>query len=297
MPLNLKNYLNFEPSIGIRETIWYFDKKEYSPEGDKELDRTIYDIKLDLSSDIYKIYSVMGSSIDKVKHNFRPQIVYDYIPEKNQDDLPSFDALDKIEKENLITYSITNTFTSRSKKYDQEKDTSLLENTSPYNYKYKQFCRFKIQQSYDFNKEKEDDPEPFSPILGELDVTPGRYFSIDADAEWSHYDRDFRSRNITLALWDERGDRLVVEHRYKIREQESIYTDLRLKLTNSVTAYAGYERDILEKEDIKRSVGFLYASQCWSLDFRYIDEENDQRYEFMVNLYGIGEIGEGVSTP
>ena len=286
LPLNFKTYFSFEPSVGVRETIWYFDKAEYMLSDKKTLDRTIYDVKLDLSSDIYKIYSGIGDRIDKIKHNVRPQIIYDYIPDKDQADLPSFDALDRIGKANLITYSITNTLISRLEKNDRFSG-----------YDYLQFLRFKVQQSYDFNKEKEDHPEPYSPILGELDITPGKYVSIDADAEWSHYDRDFRSRNIALTLWDERGDRLFVEHRYKVDEQESIYTDLRIKLTHSLLVYADYERNIRDRIDIRQGVGFLYTSPCWSFDFRYVDEEEEQRYEFMINLFGIGEMGEGISMP
>lgn len=286
LPLSFKTYFNFEPSVGVRETLWYFDKAEYTLSDKKTLDRTIHDVKLDLSSDFYKIYSGIGNRIDKIKHSVRPQIVYDYIPDKDQTDLPSFDALDRIEKANLITYSITNTLISR-----------LEQNNRFSGYDYHQFLRFKVQQSYDFNKEKEHHPEPYSPIFGELDITPGRYVSIDADAEWSHYDRDFRSRNIALTLWDDRADRLFIEHRYKVDEQESIYTDLRIKLTHSLSVYADYERNIRDRIDIKQGVGFLYSSQCWSFDFRYVDEEEEQRFEFMINLFGIGEMGEGISIP
>ena len=286
LPLSYKTYFNFEPSVGVRETIWYFDKAAYSPSGKKTLDRTIYDIKLDLSSDFYRIYGGIENRIDKIKHNVRPQIVYDYIPDKDQTNLPLFDALDRIARTNLITYSITNTLISRLKKNNR---VSV--------YDYHQFFRFKVQQSYDFNKEKEDDPEPFSPILGELDITPGKYLAIDADAEWSHYDRDFRSRNIALTLWDERKDRLFIEHRYKVDQQESIYADIRIQLTDSLSVYADYERNIRDRIDIRQSVGFLYTAQCWSFDFHYVDAEEDKRYEFMINLFGIGEIGQTIAPP
>ena len=297
LPLNFKTYLSFEPSVGMRETIWHFDKEEYSPSGEQTLDRAIYDLKMDLSSDIYNIYSGIGSRIDKIKHDLRPQIVYDYIPEKDQEDLPLFDELDRIEKTNVITYSITNTLTSRSKVDQGEKDVPLEENGRFFGYDYNQFLWFKIEQSFDFNKEKDNDPEPFSPILGQLDITPERYVRIDADAQWSHYDRDFRSRNIAITLWDEREDRLFVEHRYTIYQQETVYANLSLKLTDRLTAHADYERNMLDGIIIQQGIGFLYSSQCWSFDFRYAEEGDDQRYEFMINLFGIGEMAQGMTAP
>ena len=293
LPYSYKGYFTVEPSIGVRETVWHFDKDEFSSSDKKTLYRDMYDIKIDLSSEIYHIFNVNGKSIEKIKHSIKPQVIWDYIPEKDQDEFPSFDDLDRIERQNLITYSITNTLTSKSKENREKKDAYSIdktyghENYNPPSYAYNQFCRFELEQSYDINKAKEDDPEPFSTIYGEIEIVPVKYFSIDADAQWSHYDNRFRSRNVALNLWDKRGDKLFVEHRYTIDSSESIYTDLLLKVSDRLSAYAEYERNIFEGEDIKYGVGFLYETQCWSLDLRYIDEENDRKYLFMIDLFGI----------
>lgn len=297
LPYRLQNYCTIEPSIGVRETVWNLDKDENGSSDKKTLSREMYDLKVDLSSDIYNVYQVKGKSIERIKHAIRPQLVYDYIPEKNQDEYPLFDDLDRIERQNLITYSIINTLTSKSKKNMEEKDTHSIDkfyretNYEPPSYIYNQFCRFKLEQGYDINKAKEDDPEPFSPILIELDLVPGKYFSIDADAEWSHYDSNFRSRNVAVNLWDNRGDKLFVEHRYKRDSSESIYTDLLLTVSDRLSAHTDYERNIFDDQDIRFGLGFLYETQCWSFDFHYTKEENDHRYEFKIKLYGVGDIG------
>ena len=236
LPYSYKGYFTVEPSIGVRETVWHFDKDEFSSSDKKTLYRDMYDIKIDLSSEIYHIFNVNGKSIEKIKHSIKPQVIWDYIPEKDQDEFPSFDDLDRIGRQNLITYSITNTLTSKSKENREKKDAYSIdktyghENYNPPSYAYNQFCRFELEQSYDINKAKEDDPEPFSTIYGEIEIVPVKYFSIDADAQWSHYDNRFRSRNVALNLWDKRGDKLFVEHRYTIDSSESIYTDLLLKV-------------------------------------------------------------------
>ena len=314
LPYRYKSYFTVEPSIGLRETVWHLDKDEYSPSDKKTHNRQIYDTKIDLFSEIYHIFNVKGKSVEKIRHTIRPQIIWDYIPEKDQDEYPLFDDLDqiekqnqdeyslfdgidRIEKQNLVTYSITNTLTSKSKEnrkkrgaYPIDKPNSH-EKYNPPSYAYNQFCRFKLEQSYDINKEKDDDPEPFSPIYAELELIPRKYFSIDADVEWSHYDNRFRSRNLELNLWDKRGDKLFVEYRYTIDSSESIYTDFLLKVSDSLSAYTEYERDIFNGQDIKYGLGFLYETQCWSFDFHFIKEEDDHRFQFMIKLYGIGEIG------
>ncbi|MCP4296970.1 MAG: LPS-assembly protein LptD, partial [Proteobacteria bacterium] len=157
LPYSFNNYFTVEPSIGVRETVWNVDKEESSTLDKKTLSREMYDIKVDFSSEIYNIFQLKGESIERIKHSITPQIVYEYIPEKDPDEPSDIYDLDRIEKKNLLTYSITNTLTSRSKHNTKEKDTHATdnlnsdENNEPTSYSYNQFCRFKLEQSYDIN--------------------------------------------------------------------------------------------------------------------------------------------------
>ncbi|HBF42359.1 MAG TPA: hypothetical protein DDW42_01775 [Desulfobacteraceae bacterium] len=283
LPLKLKNYLSFEPSIGVRETVWRIDEFESSSE-DRTLNREIYDLKGELSTYIFKVYNANFGGVKRIKNTITPKIVYSYIPDVDQDNYP-----ERIEKENLLTYSITSTFISKSlaKNAETEDEISI--------YDYHEFCRLKLEQSYDINKEKGDDPEPFLPIYGEIQINPGSYFSIRADAEWTQYENNFLNHSVRANLWDNRGDKLYVEHRYNRDSIESvntsIKTDLYLKVTNRLAAYSDYEYNFLEDEKISSTLGFVYRSQCWSIDINYTDEDNDKQYAFMINLYGLGGFG------
>ena len=297
LPYSFGTYFTIEPSVGLRETVWHFDKQEYSSSDKDTLTREMYDIKVDLSSEVYHVYNIEGIRVERVKHAVRPQIIYDYIPEKDQSELPSLDGIDQIEKMNLITYSLTNTLTSKSKKNTREIKGHLLDKPvadssyEPPMYDYNEFLRFKLEQSYDINKEKEDDPEPFSPIHGELELYPIRYFSIKADADWSHYDSNFRSRNVAATFWDMRGDNLLVDYRYQRDTSETVYTNLGLKISERLSMRGEYERNIFDSKDLKYGFGFLYETQCWSFDFNFTKEGDDLSFKFMIKLFGIGEIG------
>jgi len=297
LPYSFGSYFTIEPSVGLRETVWYFDKKEYSTSDKNTLTREMYDIKVDLLSEVYHVFNIEGKRVERIKHAVRPQIVYDYIPEKDQSELPSLDDIDRIARTNLITYSLTNTLTSKSKKNTKEikgspRDKSVTDSSyEPPMYDYNEFLRFKLQQSYDINKKKEDDPEPFSPIHGELEIYPMRYFSIKSDFDWSHYDRNFRSRNLSATLWDMRGDTMLVDYRYQRDVGETVYTSLGLKISERLSLRGEYERNIFDNKDLKYGVGFLYETQCWSFDFNLNKEENDLGFKFMIRLYGIGAIG------
>jgi LPS-assembly protein len=297
LPYSFGSYFTIEPSVGLRETIWHFDKKEYQTSDKKTLYRELYDVKVDLSSEVYQIFNLHAGGIERIKHSIRPQIIYEYIPDKDQSELPALDEIDRIPEKNLITYSVTNTFTSKFKKNTKEKTGRPSDIPAggkiyePSLYDYNEFCRLKLEQSYDINKEKEDDPEPFSPIHGELELYPKRYFSIKADADWSHYDSNFRSRNISATLRDERGDRIFVEHRYQRDISETLYTDLGVKLSDRVSMLGEYERNIFDGKDLKYGLGFLYETQCWSFDSSFTKEGEDLSFKFMIILYGIGQIG------
>jgi lipopolysaccharide assembly outer membrane protein LptD (OstA) len=84
---------------------------------------------------------------------------------------------------------------------------------------------------------------------------------------------------------------LFVEYRYERDINESIYTNLFLKVLGRLSVFADYERNISDDKDIRSGMGFLYEKQCWSFNFKYIKEEYEHKYEFMINLFGIGGFG------
>nr|MBL0702259.1 LPS-assembly protein LptD [Desulfobacterales bacterium] len=240
LPYRYQNLFSFEPSAGVRETYWNISKFEDSDAEKYKKNqqfRELYDIKLDLSTELYNIFQVNGKTIEKIQHTIRPQIVYDYIPDKSQEKYPDLDYIDRIKRNNFLTYSITNTFTSKSKIL--RGIINNQENSLPKEYSYSQFCRFKLEQTFDIDEEREDNPtrwangenkRPFSPISAELEFNPAKYLSLEADSEFSPYDGAFESFNIYTKMSDIRGDSLFCEYRYTRDYNESLYTNFYINL-------------------------------------------------------------------
>jgi len=318
LPLLLKPFFTIEPSVGLRGTLWRLDKKEFGPEGDKQYySRGIYDTRLDFFSEIFKVFQVEGERIEAIKHSLRPRVVHQFIPNQDQDDLPNFDATDRIENRNLVTYSLTNTLTSKSRKqgnfeisHRRDKDNAtVIDSATDYNYN--DFLRFELEQSYDINEAKEKDPDkPFSPIGARLDFFPGKYISLDASALWSVYDYKFLSHNIGTNIWDGRGDKLSVQYRYTKDSKEtdlngtrsilnaahSIFLDLGIKVNDRLRVSADYEYNFLDGTRVQTALGINYTANCWSFEGRVIDQagvdnSHDLNYEIRINLFGLGEIG------
>ncbi len=289
-PATLWQTLSIEPSAGLRQTAWQVDQYETRPDHDRDtLYRAIYDLKLDMSTEIFRIYDFRPAGSDRLKHAIIPEIQYAYTPEQDQSDFPEFDDLDLIEPENLITYGFTNIFTARAPDFSDNGPTA---------YSYRPFLRFKLSQSFDINKEREGDPEPFSAILAELDLTPGHYVALDMDSNWSPYGNQFETFSAILKLWDLRGDSLEIDYRFTSDTSdatqdgiESIRLAGMAVLSSKWLLRAGFEYDLFDDKEIESRAGVSYKTQCWGVDIDYFTEEGNNSFSIMFNLAGLGSIG------
>ncbi|MDP2647326.1 MAG: LPS assembly protein LptD [Desulfobacterales bacterium] len=288
LPYAYKNVFFLEPSLGFRQTLWHPERPDSGAQPGNEKNGThfrgVYDFGLDISSEIYRVYETGSGTYDKIKHTLQPAVFYQYSPEQDQGKYHFFDPTDRIEGKNLLTYSLTNTFTARFKNNTPGQDRAA-------DYSYRQFFRFKLEQSYDINKHQENAPEPFSPVSGELQIFTSPYFSFQADGRWSLYENRFSSYSVSTKLSDQRGDEIWLEHLYAGGLGKSIYARFNFVLTRWASGYLDYERNLLDGKDIRTGLGLRYKESCWSVDLLYSKEDQDRRYGFMINLYGLGEMG------
>ena len=311
LPFTLKPFFTIEPSVGLRGTLWYLDKKKYGPEGDQKFySRGLFDTRLNFFTEVLKIFQIQGEKLEAIRHSIRPRITHTFIPDVDQDDLPNFDAIDRIDNENLLTYSLVNTLTSKSKKngsfdISRQFDATKAEIVdSATEYSYVDFLRFELLQIYDIDEGMEKNPEkPFSPIDARLDIFPGKWVALDADALFSVYDTRFLSHNIGGRIWDQRGDSLRVEYRntkssdeIDLNPTQSIFGDLRLKITDRLRVSGLYEYNFQDNTRVQTGFGLGYKADCWSFEGQVVDKvnvdsANDISWEIKIKLFGLGEFG------
>ena len=312
LPYSYRYYFTIEPSVGYRSTGWLIDQFEDLPEEkdkDKDTIRNLYDLKVDLSTEISRVFDVPGNNGNRLKHTIRPQVIYEYIPHEDKDKYPAFitinesgnrtklnDSVNQIDAENLVTYSVTHIFNTKSRRSTDNENKAGRET-----YAYRELGRFKLEQSYDIREQREDDPEdfadgenrrPFSSIEAELEIYPTRFITIEADSEWSPYDTQFETGNIAASLSNRAGEKLFAEYRYTRGSVESFYTNFIKRLPFNFSTFFSYEHNLRDNERLKTSVGLLYESQCWAAEFSFTDEAADRAFAFWVNLYGLGGVGQ-----
>ena len=112
LPGRFKNFFSFEPSLGLRETVWQVERYGEESGEDRARSRELYDARLEMASELYRVFDLNPETGERLCHAIVPQIQYDYVPEKDQDTYPRFDdSIDIIEAANTVTYSVTNLLT------------------------------------------------------------------------------------------------------------------------------------------------------------------------------------------
>jgi lipopolysaccharide assembly outer membrane protein LptD (OstA) len=302
MPFPIKKYATVEPSVGLRETGYFLDKSNFDdqPDTDQWSHRELFDTRLELFTEIEKVFDLKGQLFEKIKHRIRPQVTHEYIPDSKQGGLPRFDTIDRIDKTNKITYALINTLTSKVKTVEAKTKRPELasrrgsQRQTTVDYQYNDFFRFEVEHGYDFERSK----RPFLPIAARLDLVPGKYIRAHADAQYSVYENEFLSHNIQWLLWDNRGDELYVDYLYDKQSKEtdntddiqSIFGKIKVQLTDYLSINAENTYNIETKQRIRTAGGFTYSAQCWLFDFKYTNEPDDWKVNFKISLTGLGEI-------
>ncbi len=325
-PLTVFEYFDFEPSVSFRETLWQVDRNDpASPKKEDQLrSREIPDFKADLSTEISRVFDLGGKAVDKMRHAIKPQVVYNYVPDVEQGDLPSFVGV--IEESNLLSYSLTNTFTVRKLEPQIEKELELEataweawavdtpegeaeEEWEPFlpKYGYHDFCRMTLSQTYDIHAARRPSSDgskkkPFSDVTARLELDP--FYSHDlkfvGNGTWSPYDGEYDyNLTVDLDLKNERGDWTTATFRYTRDSKSDILAKAFVHLFDTLSVFVEHEHNLKEKKEITSTLGFRYEPQCWSWTVKYTHDRaaNRREYLFQISLYGLGEYDLGEYRP
>lgn len=304
LPLRFGRFAAFEPSVGFRQTAWQTNPEALESENqENKVDgatpqdtqhRELYDLRADLSTDLFRVFDVQGKRIEKIKHTLTPGLTYSYTPDQDQAELPFFTGEDRIYPENQLAFSLTQYLTAKNQNAAQPRETGMKEETpSPYH----QWLRFRLSQPYSFLEETrltQDQPpvrEHVLPLYGELDAAPFPALTLHSDGEWGHEESRFLSHNVNARLTAVRGDFIQAEHRYARDESQSVRLDWMGVATQAIRLFGDYERNIEDGESIQTTVGCRYQAQCWWVEVALKDETNDRKIGFMIGLSGIAEMG------
>jgi LPS-assembly protein len=283
-PFKLKNYMNLEPSVGLVETVYQASNVQ-STTVDSTGNRTVPTFRLDTSTDFQRIFSFSGGDLDKIKHNIRPQVIYNYIPDIKQDSLPSF--ITPVTKTNTVSYFLINTLTSKTVAGKDSKGENM--------YGYLDFMTFKAYQTYDINTAQGNNQgvpssQPFSDIFGELEFLPGPYMTLRSSVGWNPYTGQFDSQTHNMTLSDKSGNRAYVEYLSSSGDQfRQINSDVLWKISQNWTANFLTKYSLDQNKNYQTDFGLAYSQQCWGIKVTYSDTPDNKTFLLSFSLKGLGE--------
>ncbi|RTZ92787.1 MAG: hypothetical protein DSY91_03085 [Deltaproteobacteria bacterium] len=281
-PFELFKVLQMKPIAGFRETMIWPSNVGPNDEDDFE-SRGIPDFSINAYTVVQRIFKTSGSKA--YKNTIKPEVTYEYIPDISQPDLY---WLSPIEKKSVVHYGLT---------------SFLIEKTlnSKGESSYRDFMRFKIYQSYDF--EAEEGEQEFSSISAQLDLWPNKYIYSKTTTTYDHTSGDFTNLYETLSLSDKRGDSLACNYSYsKVeRGEDTNQIDLNawLNVTEKIHLIYATKYDFAMDDFIESTYGLVYNPQCWRLDFTVHDIKRSEdgsipaetQYRVMFTLEGLGTFG------
>jgi LPS-assembly protein len=154
-----------------------------------------------VASEVERIYDLNWKYIEKIKHTIEPFVTYSYVPQYDQNSLPLYDAVDRIDSRSLISYGLTSRIFAKlpatqapasestpspsTSILDQGAETTDSPTYSPFRARIStggssvvELFRFTLLQAYD----TEHAVAPGGPRFSDLDITgtlfPTRVWSL-----------------------------------------------------------------------------------------------------------------------
>ncbi|MEE4607724.1 MAG: LPS assembly protein LptD [Desulfobacteraceae bacterium] len=293
-PLRFGSRMGLQPSVGLRETAWYVDHDDQAPDAQNDPEsREMVDFRLEADSLLQRVYRPGRWGIDALQHVIQPRLVYDYVPAHGQAGYPLLEGeggLDRIAETSRVSAVLAQTFTTRHQPNGATGDGEAPPAV------YREIGYLELSQSYDrippLAENGRERRRHLSPLRLEVEFFPVGFFSLRADAERSLQSGHYDSHNVGINLADGRGDQLFLQHRYTYEVSESVFTQLLVPLSDNLTTYGEWERNLHDSRIIEFGAGLLYTRQCWALDFGYLYEhDGGKQFALMVHLNGLGGFG------
>lgn len=294
-PLRLFNVLKVEPNIGLRETLYRsYEDPTRTYQGWES--RETLETGLKMSMEFIRIYhGTLISRLSKIyegskwMHLIEPTLEYSYSPRVDQDEIPTFDEVDRIPYSNQITYGFTQSLVGKVETEGRA--------TGP-----QEYGRLRIFQSYSLGDpfvDRKGEKHSLSNIQGELWWRFNPYVSFHGEAEFNPHRWSFDRFNLSVKAKDQRNDAIQIQYRNTRGDVKTINLDARIRTISPLYLYGSFRYNLLEGIRIAGIYGAEYQAQCWSAGFVFEDinrspdriQGKERKFHFYFNLLNIGSVG------
>jgi LPS-assembly protein len=286
---------HFEPSAAFRATT--YELSDTAPGANDSPDRTAPILSLDTGL----VFERESGDHGRFVQTLEPRLRYNWIPFRDQDDLPLFDtALPDL---NLVQLFRTNRYVGADRLGDANElaaglTTRLLRAESG-----QQYLTATVGQRFYFDSPRVvlpgEVPEKRSAsnMVGEVELTAWRNWSSRVAMEWD-YEKSNTLRGEASVQYKPGPDTVVnVGYRYRESLLEQWDAGFAWRISENWQLYARQVYSTKEDKSLDRFAGFEYNGCCWSVRLlarNYVSNrtgESDNSVLLQVELKGLSSVG------
>jgi LPS-assembly protein len=302
----------------VRETAYYLTETDVAgqslPDAPAELkgenSRELVRVGAQVGTMLGRVYPVNWRGLEKVKHTIEPMLEYLYIPAVSQDDLPTWDGVDRVNRRNLLTYGVVTRLLGKfSSEWGEDGEEEALgpRRISP---GVREMARLWIAQSYDFGRDIDDllrtgrGADHFSDIDFGGRLQPASFFTVRFESNFDSGKSKISAANVGFYIEDPRhdeqsasrlGTRTSIGASYRFLPRD-LLQEFDSSVVVAITDWAGFiysgRYDLVENRFLDNHFGIRLVSRCdcWAFEMAVTDRTNPQEVEFraLLTLVGLG---------
>ncbi len=282
LPVNLWNKANLLLYTSVEDTFYQVSNTTAGSGVASTPNRVEGEMGADISTAITRIFH--WNSNYEIRHAIQPRLSWFYRPEVNQTDLPQIDAIDNLEPENKITFSLIN--------YISTKKTDI-NGTSAFN----DILRMQITGSYDIRKATEklapgEKRQPFSDIYTTTTFMPCKYLSLRYDMTYSPYKPGITNENFLVNASTAYGQHMRANFIYNhVTGQRNLDLNISSPIVEGLSVAYSTNRNLTLGTEVSSSYNVIYHAGCWSLIWTLTKNQEETRWMMNIVLTGLGGFG------
>lgn len=316
LPVPVGRYAFGSVRTSLRETAYYLTDTDLAGDDPGSLNRSqtreTVEVAGRIGTALTRVFDVRRWGLEKVQHTIEPTVEHLYVPSVSQDDRPFFDAVDRINRRNLMTYGVASRFLGKFEAAPGDEDAGD---------DVRELGRFWLAQGYDFSRriarvddtEEESTADHFSDVDFGGRVNPTRDISFRFRSQYDAKNEEISATNLGLFVVDPRdrvgnseiqelANRTSIGVAYRFltaNRLQEINSSLVLRLTDWVGFIYASRYDLVTDKFLDNHFGLRFVStcDCWAFEVAVTDRTNPDEIEAraQLTLLGLGSLGSGQS--
>ena len=270
----ISHWLSITPSVAYRQR-YYWDLNQDSTTEQHGMVEVVTRVA---TSPLQRTYGLPFGQSGRMLHAVNPEIVYEYIPDRDQRHIPRFDSFDRIAPLNRFEYALVQRLRARLDAEDGRRQ-------------YRDWLYLRLSVLQHLSEDRLE--RGFGDARAQLTLLPMAQVRLATDVIVDSRTRDLKELLAEGRIADQSENYLRISYNID-RPKDLDYGEIDLGLGFLRPIYLTYQQryDFHNHERLEQRVGIEYRRQCWSVMLT-LRERVDGERSFMItfNMLGIGSVG------